>query len=222
MALRLLPDEQVRVRTRAHPRKLIAPAVRLLLLAAAAGFVQGLLSRGDLPEFLAPARYELSLAVWIVSGLAVLVGVVRPVLRWLRRTTVLTTQRLVQRVGGSRRRERGLPLAAVQDVQLRQRRTQRWSGAGDLTISYGMGHRWVLRQLPEAERFRRLILEEVHATHQRARWADDAVGPLGHGGAPDGGAGGYGAGAGGYGAGADPGARTRRPYDSAGQEAWHV
>lgn len=167
MGLRLSPGEQVRVRTRAHPRGLIAPVVRLMVFGLATGYLQGLLARGDLHETLVQARPFLTSAVWVLAGLAVLFGCLRPAWRWFTRLTVLTSLRITQRAGRGRRRERTLHLLAVHDVRLRQRRGQRMAGSGDLVIDHGTGSPWVLAGMPEAERFRELILREVAALRRQ-------------------------------------------------------
>ncbi|WP_168199803.1 PH domain-containing protein [Citricoccus sp. SGAir0253] len=167
MGLRLTPGEQVRVRTRAHPRALTAPVLRLLLIALATGYVQGLLARADLPSVLVQARPALSGTVWVLAGLAVLAGSVRPAWRWLARTTVLTTRRIVRRDGAGRTRERAVHLLAVDDVRLEQRRGQRRSGAGTLVVAHGGGSHLVLAGMPEAVRFRELILREVAALRRQ-------------------------------------------------------
>jgi hypothetical protein len=151
----------VRVRTRAHPRALTMPVLRLMVIALATGYLQGVLARGDLHETLVQVRPWLTGAVWVLAALALLFGCLRPAWRWLTRTTVLTSLRIVQRAGPGRSRERALHLLAVYDVRLRQRRGQRMAGAGDLVIEHGTGSQWVLAGMPEAVRFRELILREV-------------------------------------------------------------
>ena len=64
MAVKLAPGEQVRVRTRSHPRALTVPVIRLLLVAAATGYLQGLLARPHEIEALVQARPWLVTVVW--------------------------------------------------------------------------------------------------------------------------------------------------------------
>jgi hypothetical protein len=161
VGLRLSPGEQVRVRTRAHPRALTAPVLRLMLIALATGYLQGVLARGDLHEALVQARPWLTGTVWVLAALALLFGCLRPAWRWLTRTTFLTSLRIIQRAGPGRSRQRALHLLAVYDVRLRQRRCQRMAGSGDLIIDHGSGSQWVLAGMPEAVRFRELIRREV-------------------------------------------------------------
>lgn len=168
MGWRLSPGEQVRVRTRAHPRALTMPVLRLMLIALATGYLQGVLARGDLHEAVIQARPWLTGAVWVLAGLALLFGCLRPAWRWLTRTTVLTSLRIIQRAGPGRSRERALHLLAIYDVRLRQRRGQRMAGSGDLIIDHGVGSHWVLAGMPEAVRFRELVLREVATLRRQA------------------------------------------------------
>ena len=161
MAVKLAPGEQVRVRTRSHPRALTAPMARLLLVAAATGYLQGLLARPHEIPALVQARPWLVTLVWVLAALAVLLGTVRPLVRWLTRKTLLTTHRVIQRAGWGRSRERTVHLLSLADVSVRQRRGQRRAGSGDLLLDHATGTRWVLTEMPEAERFRALILAEL-------------------------------------------------------------
>lgn len=163
MGLKLAPGEQVRVRTRSHPRALTGPILRLMLIALATSYVQGLLARPDLPEVLVEARAWLVGIVWILAAAALFFGCLRPAWRWLNRRTLLTTRRIIQRTGIGASRERALHLLSVYDVRMRQRRGQRMSQSGDLLVDHGSGGSWVLANMPEAVRFRELILLEVGA-----------------------------------------------------------
>ncbi|MFC7402992.1 PH domain-containing protein [Citricoccus sp. GCM10030269] len=163
MGLKLAPGEQVRVRTRAHPRALAGPVIRLLLIALVTGYAQGFLARSSLPDLLADARHWLVWAVGVLAALAVLFGCVRPAWRWLFRRTILTTRRIIQRAGLGKSRERTLHLLAIYDVRLRQRRGQKMARAGDVVVDHGSGSQWVLANMPEAARFRELIVAEMAA-----------------------------------------------------------
>ncbi|MEV4900659.1 PH domain-containing protein [Citricoccus sp. NPDC055426] len=163
MGLKLAPGEQVRVRTRSHPRALTGPILRLMLIALATSYVQGLLARPDLPGMLVEARGWLVGIVWILAAAALFFGCLRPAWRWLNRRTLLTTRRIIQRTGIGASRERALHLLSVYDVRMRQRRGQRMSQSGDLMVDHGSGGSWVLANMPEAVRFRELILLEVGA-----------------------------------------------------------
>ncbi|REE02451.1 PH (Pleckstrin Homology) domain-containing protein [Citricoccus muralis] len=177
MGLRLAPGEQVRVRTRSHPRALIMPVLRLMLIALATGYVQGFLARPDLAEVLVDSRSWLVVAAWILAAVALLFGCLRPAWRWFNRRTLLTTRRILQRAGIGKCRERSLHLLSVYDVRLRQRRGQKMTRSGDLLVDHGAGGSWVLANMPEAARFRELILREVGALRQEISAHAGTAGP---------------------------------------------
>lgn len=177
MGLRLAPGEQVRVRTRAHPRALTMPVLRLMLIALATGYVQGLLARPDLADFLVESRSWLVVVAWVLAAVALLFGCLRPAWRWFNRRTLLTTRRILQRAGIGTSRERSLHLLSVYDVRLRQRRGQKMSRSGDLLVDHGAGGSWVLANMPEAARFRELILREVGALRQEISAHAGTAGP---------------------------------------------
>jgi hypothetical protein len=149
------------VRTRAHPRALTMPVVRLMLIALATGYAQGFLARPGLPEAVLDARRWLVGLVWALAAVALVFGCMRPAWRWLVRRTYLTSRRIIQRAGLGTSRERTLHLLSVYDVRLRQRRGQRMTQSGDLLVDHGAGQHWVLANMPEAIRFRELILHEM-------------------------------------------------------------
>ncbi|MEW1981853.1 PH domain-containing protein [Citricoccus sp. NPDC079358] len=177
MGLRLAPGEQVRVRTRSHPRALTMPVLRLMLIALATGYVQGFLARPDLADFLVESRSWLSVVAWILAAAALLFGCLRPAWRWFNRRTLLTSRRILQRAGIGASRERSLHLLSVYDVRLRQRRGQKMSRSGDLLVDHGAGGSWVLANMPEAARFRDLILREIGALRQEISAHAGTAGP---------------------------------------------
>ncbi|MDN5705334.1 MAG: hypothetical protein L0G71_08340, partial [Yaniella sp.] len=75
--------EHLLVRTRAHPSVLVRPAWNLVLWAAAAGFISGVLSSYALPEFLRTAATTLTTIGLGLIAIGVFLSVVRPVWQWL-------------------------------------------------------------------------------------------------------------------------------------------
>ncbi|MFC4430719.1 PH domain-containing protein [Citricoccus alkalitolerans] len=165
------------MRTRSHPRALTMPVLRLMLIALATGYVQGFLARPDLADFLVESRSWLVVVAWILAAVALLFGCLRPAWRWFNRRTLLTTRRILQRAGIGTSRERSLHLLSVYDVRLRQRRGQKMSRSGDLLVDHGAGGSWVLANMPEAARFRELILREVGALRQEISAHAGTAGP---------------------------------------------
>lgn len=156
--MRLEPGERVVVRTRAHPRVLLRAAALLVGTALLLGLVMGVLDRPGLPGLVVRSRTWLHLLAWSLAALAVLLGTVRPFLRWLTRRTVITTRRLVQRPGLGRGPEAVMPLVSIADVV----RRGRGSGAGDLHVRFQDAGRqvyWRLTDVPEAGRFEEALAE---------------------------------------------------------------
>lgn len=179
MAHWLQPGEQVRVRTRAHARALVKPVVWLILLTCLAGAVQGYLSRPDLAFWVSDYR-----RIWLWIGYAVILlllffGTVRPIWRWLTRATVLTTVRVSQRIGWLRVQRRWLTLDAIQRVQIRQSRRQRWVRRGDLQLWSYTGQVWTLRNLPEIQQFTELVDAELYAVRAQYGYGVPGVSPVG-------------------------------------------
>ncbi|UBH24451.1 PH domain-containing protein [Micrococcus porci] len=173
--MRLEPGEQVVVRTRSHPRVLVGTAARLTGTAFLLGLAMGLLARPGLPSPLRAAVPWLEAVVWAAAVVAVLVGVVRPLLRWATRATVLTSERLVQRPGLGAGPEAAMPLVSIADVQ----RRRRGASSGDLHILFQDPLRqvyWRLADVPEAERFEQVLAETTRAARDRARPAMPAWG----------------------------------------------
>lgn len=179
MAHRLQPGEQVRVRTRTHARGLLKPAVWLIVLCLAAGIWQGYLSRPDLPFWVSDYRGAWQITGYIVLGLLLFFGAVRPLWRWLTRVTYLTTLRVSQRIGWLRVQRRWLTLEAIERVQMRQSRRQRWVRRGDLQLWSYSGHVWTLRNLPEIQRFTQLVEAELYSVRARYGYGYPGVAPNG-------------------------------------------
>lgn len=166
--VRLEPGEQVIVRTRAHPRVLLAPAACLVATAFALGLASGWLARPDLPWVLERTRPWAQLLVWAAVAVALLAGTVRPLLRWLTRAVVLTSRRLVQRTGLGGGPEAAMPLVTIADVQ----RRRRGAAAGDVHVLFQDPVRqvyWRLADVPEAERFESLLAEATRRARAEAR-----------------------------------------------------
>lgn len=160
--MRLEPGEQVMVRTRTHPRALLRPAAVLVTVAFLLGLAMGVLARPDLPGILTQNRALLETAAWAVAVLALLPGVLLPVLRWATRRTVVTSRRIVQRTSLGGGADVAMSLVSIADVQ----RRRRGSGAGDLHILFQERARqvhWRLRDVPEAARFEEAL---AHLTRQ--------------------------------------------------------
>lgn len=154
----LAPGEEVYYHLHPHWRVLVARVVILLLAAGLAGFV-GALAPSNL------LRY----AVWVVLVIVVIVGVLRPVLRWWTTTYTLTDRRVLIRNGILARSGRDIPLSRISDVAFRNTLGQRILGCGTLIIESAGEHGQVeLVNVPHVELVQRdmYMLLEADAAEQ--------------------------------------------------------
>jgi membrane protein YdbS with pleckstrin-like domain len=160
MRLRLADGERVIVKTRTHRRVLLRPAVALLLVSAAAGYVTGLLGRSDLPAPLERALPFLNVVVPVTAAVLVLAWCVIPLVRWSTTWTYLTNRRLVVRRGMAGKEQWELPLALVRGIDVKQSMAQRGSGAGSLVLHAG-GRPSVLVNMPAVHRLAELVTDAI-------------------------------------------------------------
>ena len=127
---KLLTDgETVVVDTRTHPKALILPSVILVVLLAAAIYLDRKTGNGTV-----------SLGEWIVALLVFVWFVLRPFLDWLTSTYTITNKRLITREGLVARRGHDIPLMRISDVAYDQGIVDRMLGCGTLVISDASTH----------------------------------------------------------------------------------
>ena len=142
-------DERVLLAVRPHGRALAGPALALVLLLGAGGFLLAELP----PE---PAvRWVLA----VVLALLVLRLCVVPWLRWRGSRLVLTDARLLLRAGAARPAVRELPLDDVVDVSTERGPLDRLLGSGTLVLSTVEGAPLVLPAVPAAGDVQRRLWE---------------------------------------------------------------
>jgi uncharacterized membrane protein YdbT with pleckstrin-like domain len=169
----LTEDERVVVSTRTHIKALLLPAVWLILLAGAAGFLSTLPSGSPRPVLI--------LVIWLVVLVLALWLVVKPFVRWLSTTYTVTNHRLITRTGIVTRRGHDIPLVRISDVAYEHGLIDRMLGCGTLLISDASEHgRVVLHDIPQVERVQLEISELLHGhaqhdTHSEARRFDDGT-----------------------------------------------
>jgi uncharacterized membrane protein YdbT with pleckstrin-like domain len=147
---KLLTDgETVVVDTRTHPKALILPFVILVVLLAAAIFLDRKTGNGTV-----------SLGEWVVALLVFGWFVLRPFLDWLTSTYTITTKRLITREGLIARRGHDIPLFRISDVAYDQGVLDRMLGCGTLVISDASTHGSVrLHDIPHVEQVQRQLTE---------------------------------------------------------------
>ena len=114
------------IHTRTHPKRLILPAVTLVVLCVALGVGVALIPDGARPiGQLAVALVGLVLAIWLV---------VLPFLRWWTTTSTVTNRRLLTRSGILNKVGKDIPLMRINDVLYERSLIDRMLGSGTLFI----------------------------------------------------------------------------------------
>lgn len=161
---RLLGEgEHVEIHVRTHAKKLVLPAVVLILLAAAVGFGCAVLPAGVSPV----GQY-----VVIIIGLVLFCWwCLVPFLRWRTTTYTITNRRLITRSGILTKNGTDLPLIRINDVSYDRSLSDRILGCGTLNIqTAGENGTISLEDVPEVERVHvimsELLFGEVHGGRQ--------------------------------------------------------
>ncbi|RJN31752.1 hypothetical protein D3250_06380 [Nesterenkonia natronophila] len=172
MLLKLVDGEQAIIRTRAHHRALIPAAVNLLVTIGLLSFLLGYVTRDTQPAFLQHYSYIAVFLLWTAGLLALGLGTVKPLVKWLNRLTYLTTERIVQKNFLGAPQARVIPLALLSQHEMRQSTLQEMAGAGDLVLihgAYGQHQRTRVRDMPDVERFNTVLAQELGDYRRRAQ-----------------------------------------------------
>ncbi|PZE59251.1 PH domain-containing protein [Curtobacterium sp. MCPF17_047] len=168
--------ELVVARLRPHARRLVRPAVFVVLVAAAGGFGFGVF-RAELAW--------LNVAVAVLVVVLVLLGGVVPLLRWMSQRYVVTTRRLVVSHGLGTRTRRELLHSRGYDVTVRRQGAQGLFRSGDVLVFPGEDPALVLTDVPHADLVVAVLhdLVEAHEARRRHRepdWDDIVRGTARH------------------------------------------
>jgi membrane protein YdbS with pleckstrin-like domain len=167
-------DEQVVRHLHPHWRTICRPVLLFLLLVGAASFGTALVPAGA-----QQARWRLA-----VVGIALVLAlflVVAPLLRWRTTHHVITTHRLLHRVGVLSRTGRDVGLSRITDVSYRQSLWDRVVGSGTVSIeTAGESGPTVLAAIPDSEGVQQLLNQLVEEdADRRARALSGYVGVRG-------------------------------------------
>lgn len=135
---------------RGHAGRLFWSALLLIAVAGAVGFLYGNL----------PAPFE-DWMLLAVAGALVLLGVILPYLAWLTRTYTVTTRRVIGRSGLLSRSRVELSHARGYSVATHRGILQRMRGTGTLTLSDGMEHELVMKDVPHAVLVGEVLADQV-------------------------------------------------------------
>ncbi len=161
--------EQVVVSTRTHVKALLVPALVLILIAGAAGFLSTL-----------PGGTLRALLQWVVWGIALVliaIFVLRPFLDWLTSTYVVTNRRLMTQTGILAKKGHNIGLNRINDVTYEFGIVDRVLGCGTLIFSVASEGRVRLHDIPNVAQVHLTIHELLHdlSTGQPHRQADDGT-----------------------------------------------
>ena len=141
----LTEDEHLVLRLHPHWKTLIGPVSVAVVVVAVA-----LIAEVVIPSNSAAAVERLVVAA--VAILAVMLGLIVPVLRWRTTTYELTTRRLRVRSGIVTRHGRDIPLARINDVSFEKGLLDRLLGSGRLVVeSAGEHGQILLNDIPRVE-----------------------------------------------------------------------
>jgi len=154
------PPERVVARLRPHARRLVRPAVFVVLVMVAGGFGFGVF------------RAQLAWLNAVVAGLVLLllfVGGAMPLFRWMSERYVVTTRRLVVVHGLGTRTRRELLHSRGYDVTVRRRGLQGVFRSGDVLVFPGDEPALVLGDVPHADLVVAVLHDMVEAYEARRR-----------------------------------------------------
>jgi len=157
----LADDERVVKHLHPHWITLVGPVALFLVVVGAASFLAAIVPDGS---FQAVIR----LVILAVAALALLVAVLVPYLRWRTTHYVLTTHRLMTRVGILNHTGRDVPLNRINNAMYEQSFFERLINSGTLVVeSAGEDGQQVFKNIPDADQTQQLINRLVEGDHDR-------------------------------------------------------
>jgi uncharacterized membrane protein YdbT with pleckstrin-like domain len=157
----LADDERVVKHLHPHWITLLVPTVLLVVIVGLGSFLAAIVPGGS-------AQSVLRIGIGAVAVLAVLVVVLVPYLRWRSTHYVLTTHRLMTRLGILNHTGRDVPLNRINNAMYEQSFWERIINSGTLVVeSAGEDGQQVFRNIPDADQTQQLINRLVEGDHDR-------------------------------------------------------
>jgi uncharacterized membrane protein YdbT with pleckstrin-like domain len=157
----LADDERVVKHLHPHWVTLLLPTVLLLVVVGLASFLAAIVPDGSVQGV---AR----IVVAAVALVAVIVVALVPYLRWRTTHYVLTTHRLMTRVGILNHSGRDVPLNRINNAMYEQSLFERVINSGTLVVeSAGEDGQQVFKHIPDADQTQQLINRLVEGDHDR-------------------------------------------------------
>ena len=157
----LADDERVVKHLHPHWITLLVPTVLLVVIVGLGSFLAAIVPGGS-------AQGILRIVIAAVAVLAVIVVVLVPYLRWRTTHYVLTTHRLMTRLGILNHTGRDVPLNRINNAMYEQSFWERIINSGTLVVeSAGEDGQQVFRNIPDADQTQQLINRLVEGDHDR-------------------------------------------------------
>jgi len=157
----LADDERVVKHLHPHWVTLLLPTLLLLVVVGLASFLAAVVPDGSLQG---TAR----MVILAVAAVAAVVVTLVPYLRWRTTHYVLTTHRLMTRVGILNHTGRDVPLNRINNAMYEQSLLERIINSGTLVVeSAGEDGQQVFRHIPDADQTQQLINRLVEGDHDR-------------------------------------------------------
>jgi uncharacterized membrane protein YdbT with pleckstrin-like domain len=157
----LADDERVVKHLHPHWVTLVSPTALLLVVVGLASFLAAIAPDGSL-------QTVIRLVIVAVAVAALVVVTLVPYLRWRTTHYVLTTHRLMTRVGILSHTGRDVPLNRINNAMYEQSLFERIINSGTLVVeSAGEDGQQVFRHIPDADQTQQLINRLVEGDHER-------------------------------------------------------
>lgn len=157
----LADDERVVKHLHPHWITLLVPTALLVVIVGLGSFLAAIMPGGG-------AQGVLRIAIAAVAVVAVLVAVLIPYLRWRSTHYVLTTHRLMTRLGILSHTGRDVPLNRINNALYEQSFWERIINSGTLVVeSAGEDGQQVFTNIPDADQTQQLINRLVEGDHDR-------------------------------------------------------
>ncbi|HEY6748972.1 MAG TPA: PH domain-containing protein [Mycobacteriales bacterium] len=157
----LADDERVVKHLHPHWITLLVPTVLLVVIVGLGSFLAAIVPGGS-------AQGILRIVIAAVAVLAVIVVVLVPYLRWRSTHYVLTTHRLMTRLGILNHTGRDVPLNRINNAMYEQSFWERIINSGTLVVeSAGEDGQQVFRNIPDADQTQQLINRLVEGDNDR-------------------------------------------------------
>jgi uncharacterized membrane protein YdbT with pleckstrin-like domain len=157
----LADDERVVKHLHPHWITLLVPTVLLVVIVGLGSFLAAIVPDGS-------AQGILRIVIAAVAVLAVVVVVLVPYLRWRTTHYVLTTHRLMTRLGILNHTGRDVPLNRINNAMYEQSFWERLINSGTLVVeSAGEDGQQVFKDIPDADQTQQLINRLVEGDHDR-------------------------------------------------------